>query len=183
MLEIIHLIDNGFLYFVSQYSHNFFLSVVFYFFSGVGSWGVVWLGIGLVLLLREKRDYHYFFGLCLAISLSLIVVEGVFKNVIGRSRPDLLAYPLFVGVPHLSSYSFPSTHATIAFAAAFILSQKHKKYTAFYYSLAALIAFSRIYLGQHFPSDVVGGVVIGTGIGMVSLKMARLRNAGKIKKR
>jgi undecaprenyl-diphosphatase len=63
------------------------------------------------------------------------------------------------------SYSFPSGHAAASFVAAYLLSKKDKKRAWVYYVVALLISFSRIYLGKHYPSDVLAGALIGTLIG------------------
>ena len=81
-----------------------------------------------------------------------------------------------------TSYSFPSGHTSSSFAAALILTLRHKKVGWLAYIPAVLIAFSRLYLYVHFPSDVLGGAVLGVGIGLLMLYGER-RIAGRCKHR
>jgi undecaprenyl-diphosphatase len=99
------------------------------------------------------------------------VVEFGIKNLIKRPRPEFTLPNVHVVGDPLTTYSFPSTHATFAFASAFVLSQSFPKYKKIWYSLAVLIAFSRIYLEKHYPLDVVGGAVVGTVIGWGCVKI------------
>lgn len=97
--------------------------------------------------------------------LTLIIGEWFLKNIVARLRPRLEIPTAIVPYDFYQSFSFPSGHATIAFAAAYILGQEHKKLKWLYYFLAVLISFSRIYLGKHYPSDVLTGALIGLFIG------------------
>lgn len=99
-------------------------------------------------------------------------VEDVLKNAITRERPCIAieGIRLIVGCP--KSYSLPSGHAISSFAFAvplFFLSREYMKMQWRLYPLvlALVIAFSRIYLGVHYPTDVLAGAVLGTGIGIL----------------
>jgi undecaprenyl-diphosphatase len=152
--------------------HTYFSDLFFSFFSGIGSWGLVWIAIGIMLIVWEElKDKRELLTLFLGVVLSLVSVELILKNLIERPRPEFTATATVVGVGLSNSFSFPSSHATIAFASAYILSVKHRKLRVFYYLLAFLISFSRIYLGKHFPSDIVVGAFLGILIGFLSLKI------------
>ncbi|MBI4991401.1 phosphatase PAP2 family protein, partial [Candidatus Gottesmanbacteria bacterium] len=86
-----------------------------------------------------------------------------------RPRPEFSIEKTIVVFDRRGTYSFPSGHTALAFAAAYILAKEHKKWSRWYYLLAFLIAFSRIYLGKHYPSDVLFGIIIGISIGYLSL--------------
>ena len=97
-------------------------------------------------------------------------VSGVVKNSVGRDRPPLGdpdPEPL-VRLP--VTHSFPSGHATVSFACATVLALAVPRLWAPLYALAALIAFSRVYVGVHFPLDVLGGAVLGVLIA-IALRM------------
>lgn len=98
-----------------------------------------------------------------------------------RHRPPLSLGAIFVGTP-LSDYSFPSGHATFAWALAVVLSAKEPRLRIFYYILAFLISLSRIYLGAHYPADVFAGTVIGVAIGLFALWVEQKIIVNKIKK-
>jgi membrane-associated phospholipid phosphatase len=86
------------------------------------------------------------------------------KYSIRRERP-FDRYPDIVPKTHPATWSFPSGHTTFAFATATIVSLNHRKWyiTVPMYAWAATVGYSRLHLGAHFPTDVLGGMVIGTG--------------------
>lgn len=100
------------------------------------------------------------------------LLDQVVKNVACRARPNaphagdfFSNFPCF---PASYSYaSFPSGHATTAFATALILSFWCPRYTSLFLTLAVLVGLSRVVLGAHFPSDVMAGAVLGIGVALV----------------
>ncbi len=107
--------------------------------------------------------------------LSIIVSDqfssSVLKNLVGRLRPCHVLHGVRLLVDCGSGYSFPSSHAVNNFAGATILSHYYRKYAWGWFSLASLIALSRPYIGVHYPSDIVGGALIGWACasGMIAL--------------
>jgi membrane-associated phospholipid phosphatase len=94
------------------------------------------------------------------------VVEGL-KWSVNRTRPD--------GDRRRANSSFPSSHAANAAALAVVLSRRWRRLAVGFWILAALVAFSRLYLNRHFLSDVLGGVVIGVGLAWVTHDWLRSR--------
>jgi undecaprenyl-diphosphatase len=95
------------------------------------------------------------------------------RDWIGRRRPALV-YPdpkPLVPVPH--SGSFPSGHAAMAFACATVLACWDRRLAVPAFVLAAAIAWSRVYVGVHWPLDVLGGAILGVGIGYGLVLLAR----------
>jgi undecaprenyl-diphosphatase len=86
------------------------------------------------------------------------------KLIVRRPRPVLEGLPPLGGAP--SSLSFPSAHATSSFACATYMTRIAPE-AAILFVLAAALAACRPYLGMHYPSDVLGGMVIGTALGLV----------------
>jgi len=105
-------------------------------------------------------------------SLIALGVSGVFvqviKHLIGRPRPRLGEQGIVSwGVTFEKGHdSFPSGHAISAFAMAAVLSSFYPAHRWAWYSIAALIGFSRVYLGAHYASDVIFGALLGIGVGV-----------------
>jgi len=97
----------------------------------------------------------------LGVGVAVLVAKGL-KDWVGRPRPFEVLHSM--GIPQGSpGDSFPSGHATGAFALAAVLSQRFPRFQWVFWSLAALIAFSRVAVGLHWPSDVMAGAVMGVG--------------------
>jgi undecaprenyl-diphosphatase len=105
-------------------------------------------------------------------------IADVVKTGVGERRPAF-AHPL-VAMPH--SASFPSGHTTTAFAGATVLSALAPRWTVGFFVLAAAIAYSRLYVGVHFPLDVAGGIVIGVATALLLLAATR-RRSGRSRRR
>jgi undecaprenyl-diphosphatase len=138
--------------------------------SKVGSYGLVWLVLGLVLSLAWRRWQP--FVLVLVADAIADGVASLLKLAFGVHRPaeqgDLL------GVPH--SRSFPSGHTATSFACATVLAVLVPRAAPFVYVLAAAIAYSRLYVGVHWPTDVLGGIVVGVATALLLLAAARRRS-------
>jgi membrane-associated phospholipid phosphatase len=129
-------------------------------FSKLGEHGTVWLAIGLTgcALDREKRDRWRRTTRTIAGTYAL---NTVVKLAVRRQRPQLPGLPALTGTP--TRLSFPSAHATTSFAAAPLFGRLGLP-TAPLYALAAGLALSRLYLGVHYPSDVLAGAILGSAV-------------------
>lgn len=153
--------------------HNLFFNYFFSFFSLKGSSILVWLLVMLTVLILEerknpgitKRDKKFIILFSLSFLLMFIISDIILKNIFMRPRPMLSnfirLYPISSNFICPTDFSFPSTHASTAFAAAAVLTFFDKKRRWFYYLVAILISYSRIYLGCHYFFDVVAGAFIG----------------------
>jgi undecaprenyl-diphosphatase len=127
------------------------------------------LALAVALLVRNA----WVFVVVAAAVLVADGIAGIVKAAVGEKRPNE-PDPL-VTIPH--SHSFPSGHTATSFAGATALSLLYPRGTPVFYVLAAAIAYSRLYLGVHFPLDVVGGAVIGAATALLLLAAARRRSA------
>ena len=99
--------------------------------------------------------------LALTIVVSDQMSSSLLKSMIGRLRPCHVLQGVHILVDCGSGYSFPSSHAVNNFAGATILTHFYRKYAWGWFGFAALIAFTRPYVGVHYPSDAVGGALFG----------------------
>lgn len=174
MLDFIFELDKTLFIFINHLPHNSVSDLFFTFLSGIGTWGIIWFIIGTALFIWEEvedKDKKGLTAIIIAVFISLVFVDGGLKNIVRRERPQFSVAETIVVSDNRDSYSFPSGHATLAFAGAYILSCTHKKWRQWYYLIAYLIAFSRIYLGKHYPSDVMIGAILGVLIGYYSIKL------------
>lgn len=147
------------------------LDAVFEALSWVGTYGLVWIALGLGLAVLRRRP-----GLLLAVlgadAASQLAASGL-KSWVGRLRPALVCPEpkALVHVPHSSS--FPSGHAASSFACATVLVLAAPRLAAPLSVLAAAIAFSRVYVGVHYPLDVLAGAAVGVLLGLACSKALR----------
>lgn len=146
-----------------------FLDVLMPFISALGNGGAIWLVTAAVLLCFKKYRRH---GVLLLIGLAAGVLIGNIglKNIIARPRPCWLDTTVQLLIQNPGDYSFPSGHTLSSTIAAAILTSANRRFGYIAIPLAALIAFSRLYLFVHFPSDVLGAVCIGLLVVFVVLR-------------
>jgi undecaprenyl-diphosphatase len=127
---------------------------------------LVVVGMAAALIRGGRRARIVCLLLVVAIACGDQLSSFVIKPLFGRVRPcwTLSDVRIFVGCG--SGFSFPSSHAVNNFAAATILSFYYRKYIGAFYLFAALIAFTRLYVGVHYPSDVLGGALIGAAVSL-----------------
>lgn len=171
MLNQLLVFDTSFFLFINSLPHFYLSNVVAEFLSGIGEWGLVWIVLAILLFIREERRHHSFFFPVLAAGfLAWMIAENIMKYFVSRPRPSIDMGAIIIG-GGAYGYSFPSTHTTIAFALATVLSIIEPKFRMWFYLLAFFIGLSRIYLGVHFPLDVAAGAFVGWTIGLLSLRL------------
>lgn len=129
--------------------------------SSIGNNGALWFGLALFLLV--KKAWRPAGGYLLLGILLAALAQHVLKDVFERPRP-VVADPSTLLVEMPTTFSFPSGHTLLAFCAAGILYSVFPRLAAPVLVLACLIGFSRLYLGVHYVSDIVGGALIGLAI-------------------
>lgn len=141
----------------------------------LGNAGIIWIILAFILLCTKK---YRILGMQLATSLMgcLILVNAVLKNLIARPRPCWINQSISLLIANPKDYSFPSGHSFAAFATAFVLWKANKKVGVIAYIFSAMIAFSRLYLYVHFPSDVLAGILLGTIVGYLTTRLIKLES-------
>lgn len=141
------------------------------FFSAIGTSGLIWIAAAIAMIVIKKyRQVGLLLLTCLAVTW--VLNDGIVKNLIQRPRPYITLTDLNVLVPLRTDFSFPSGHTSTSFAAAYAITRANGKRWAWVYAMATLIAVSRIYIGMHYPSDVLGGIVFGTAVSVVTYSLA-----------
>ncbi len=151
---------------IQEHLRNPILTVFFNLITTVGEKGIGFILFAVILFcLRKTRRYGTFF--CTSIVINVALVNLILKNLFERTRPFLLSAmegkltPAAWNIP--DSFSFPSGHTAIAFATAIVaFFCLKKRYAILLTVLAVLVAFSRLYLGVHYPTDVLFGALFGS---------------------
>ena len=138
---------------------------------GIGS-GIWLIGTGL-LTWRRLIAWRAGLQTVLAIALAQSVTAGVLKPAVARDRPSLSSTSIVALGVQSQSYSFPSGHASSSFAAALVLTRAWPAARVAVWTLASLIAFSRVYNGVHYPLDVVAGAMLGLTAATLVLTVSR----------
>ncbi len=140
---------------------------VFTFITHLGDKGILFIALAIMLMLFKKTRKTGF-ALALGLIIGFIVCNLILKNVFARVRPfDIRDVAIIIPKPR--DFSFPSGHSFHAFVCAKVLSTGFKKYSFWFYIVAFLIAFSRLYLYVHYPSDVIVGSILGVLTGHLAV--------------
>ncbi len=175
-MHFIQNIDINILYFIQNNIQNKFLNPIMIFLTSLGNLGFIWIAISILLIISKKYRKIGLLTLA-ALIVNTLLGEGILKHIIERSRPFATYESLHIMITKPSSYSMPSGHTSASFAAAFMLAYYFKNI----YSLASLIAFSRLYLLVHYPSDVLTGALLGYLSFLIVIKSYELIQKSKIK--
>ena len=157
--------------FIQKYLTSPIMDKIMVFITTLGNSGMIWIIVALLMLCTRKYRKT---GIVLAIGLILSLVLGnlILKPLFHRLRPFQVreGISLLISAPH--DFSFPSGHTLASVISATILFIRERKIGYCSIVLAILIAFSRMYLYVHFPTDILGGAVLGVLIGILSEKIA-----------
>lgn len=159
-------IDAEILLFIQEHLRNTVCDIFFKGITHLGDAGIFWILLTVVLLCFRRTRKAGIFSACALIG-SLAVNNMLLKNLIGRVRPYEVVDGLrcIVSLPHDSS--FPSGHTGASFSSAVALfPHLPRRYGVLCLVLASLIAFSRLYVGVHYPTDVLAGLITGITIGL-----------------
>lgn len=135
----------------------------------LGNGAILWVLVSVAVLIPEKTRRTGLTSI-LALLVSLLINNIILKNLVARVRPYEVIEGLVPLIRRPWDYSFPSGHTGSSFAAAWVFYRKlPKRFGIPALVLAGLIGLSRLYLGVHYPTDVLFGVVSGIGSGCIAM--------------
>ena len=156
----------SFLYFLQEL-HNPILDKIMVFITKLGNGGLLWIGLAVVMLFFKKYR-----KCAISIGIALVFKEllgnMILKELIMRERPCWIDPTVELLIKSPSGFSFPSGHTFDAFASSFTIFLNHKKEGIAAMVVASLIAFSRMYVFVHFPTDILGGMILGIGVAVLA---------------
>lgn len=180
-MNALNLFEAGIVHWIQENLRAGFLTPVMQLITALGDHGAFWIALTVLLLFfrRTRRA-----GLCcaLALILDLLAVNIILKPLIARMRPYAVLQDIIPITALPGDHSFPSGHSAASFACAWALFRSGKRRMGIpALVLAALIALSRLYVGVHYPTDVICGAAIGMLAGEGGLQLGRtiLKGTGK----
>src|SRR5436190_4572040 len=159
---------------VNHLPHTRLLNALFYGLTFIYQGGTAWyvmMGIAALHKRRIARDVMR--EVALPLILSSALVELPIKTYFKRKRPFITIIQAIVIGRKPGTWSFPSGHSAAAFAGAWLLNHKFSRFWGLRYLVAGMVAFSRIYLGDHYPGDVASGSLLGMLFAMFFHRLLR----------
>ena len=143
-------------------------------------WGALPVAAAWWLYTQKGRAARVLLAMVIAAGFCDAVSYRFIKPYVQRDRPDKAGISVVVRSRHMEGYSFPSNHAANTFAAATVLGMAYPGIRWFALLIAALVAYSRVYTGAHFPLDAAAGAALGLIIGaLVGSALKRFGKAGQ----
>ncbi|MBN1301484.1 MAG: phosphatase PAP2 family protein [Melioribacteraceae bacterium] len=184
MTEFIYSIDVSLFHFLNDTISNRLFDKFFLIITDVKNWYIAYIILWFICFFKGGRIGKIAsLSSIVLIALSDQFSSALLKNTIQRIRPCHVLDNVNLLVSCKNSYSFPSSHAVNNFAIAVFFSRIFPKYKWILLITATLVAISRPYIGIHYPSDAIGGAIIGSVIGyLFSLAAEKINNYFQDKK-
>jgi undecaprenyl-diphosphatase len=178
MVDFLYSIDLAIFYFLNHTISTGFMDKFFSIITDVNKWYIAYIILaGLTFFKGGVRGKITIIGLIIMIVVTDQTGYRILKESIERLRPCVALADAITPIGCAGGFSFPSNHALNNFAAAIFLLRLYPNYKWIFIIVATLISISRIYLGVHYPSDVIGGALIGAGFGylfsIIALKVEK----------
>lgn len=165
-MEFLYSIDLAVFYFFNNTISTGFLDRFFSIITDVNKWYIAYIIlVGIAFFKGGRRGKIAVIGLILLIIVTDQTGYRILKELFERVRPCNALADVITPIGCAGGFSFPSNHALNNFAAAVFLLRLFPAYKWIFLIVAILISISRVYLGVHYPSDVLGGALIGIAFG------------------
>jgi undecaprenyl-diphosphatase len=160
-------LDGSILLWIQEYVRNDYMTPIVKFITHLGDSGWFWIVLTLLCLIFAKTRRNGVLMMC-SLLLNLLANNVILKNLVARTRPYEVVEGLQRIIEAQSDYSFPSGHSGVSFSVAVVMFLMFpRKVGVPALILAVLIALSRLYVGVHYPTDVIGGILIGTAAALL----------------
>lgn len=160
-------LDGNILLWIQENLRADWLTPVMQFITHLGGLGRIWIALSLILLCFKKTRWAGLAGI-FGLIFSLLVNNMILKNLFARTRPYEVVEGLILLGKQATDFSFPSGHTGSSFAAAVAIFRTIGKGKMRWLLIvfAAVMAFTRLYIGIHYPTDILGGLITGILCGM-----------------
>ena len=166
-MEVLSNLDGNILLWVQENIRTDFLTPVVVFITSLGNSGAIWIAAAVAMLFHPRSRKAGILTL-LALLGSLVINNMLLKNAVARPRPWTSVEGLQILISKPGGFSFPSGHTSSSFAAAVVMFKNlPRKLGVPAMVLAVMIGLSRLYVGVHYPTDVLCGALMGTCIALV----------------
>ena len=163
--------DKSLLLFVNQF-HSNILDKTVEIISNIGEYAIIWIIIAITLAILDKKNAKRFLlTLAIALIAELLLNDGIIKHLFFRERPYLALINIYHVGLNWSNSSFVSGHTASSVASLIVIGSYYKKMIAPCAIITLIMIYTRFYLGMHYPTDILGGIVVGAlaGYSAVSL--------------
>lgn len=179
MIDTLLKLDGDILLWIQDNLRAAWLDPIMKFITYLANGGALWIGICVLLLILKKTRTTGLVCSC-SLAATFLINNIILKNIIARTRPYEVVEGLNRIIGAQSDYSFPSGHSGASFAVAVVMfMEMPKKYGVPALIAATLIALSRLYVGVHYPSDVIAGILTGTLYAVITVTIYRKCFKGK----
>lgn len=166
-------LDGDILLWIQDNLRTGWLDPIMKFITSLGNAGILWIALCILMIIFKKTRQTGIVSAC-SLAAAFTINNLIIKNVVARTRPYEAIEALNRIVSAQSDYSFPSGHTTASFAVAVVMFMElPKKYGVPALIMAFLIAFSRLYVGVHYPSDVIVGMITATIYAIIAVTIYR----------
>ena len=164
-------IDFAILNFIYDNFRSAWLDVLMPLITSLGNAGAIWIVLALCMLISKKYRKAGI-AVCCALVLDVIICNVILKPMVARIRPYDINTAIQLLIHRPTDFSFPSGHTAASFSAVSALYFSRQRIWIPSLILAVLIAFSRLYLYVHYPSDVLAGIFLGCIFGFAGCRLS-----------